>query len=286
MSFKGITVMVPEENLGNITAADDAAIFQSLIGSDGVLSIGNKFAVTVISNNDVRVSDGVLCVGGHMGRISYGDYNDMTIENGILGENRNDIIYAKFLISGNYDTFTLEVKKGDSVAGTANDPALTQGVLYENATLREFPLWRVKLEGLSIVAVEQMFTLVPTIPELEAKFNELNSNLNGIDISHTVTALATFRIDSIDLKLRGNHVSGNIVVSLQSGGVFHDSYVLQIPKEYAPKFITQITANGYLNSDTKYLPGYGFINTDGKVCFYSDNATNINIAYISFSYDI
>ena len=96
MGFKGITVMVPEENLGNITAADDAAIFQSLIGSDGVLSIGNKFAVTVISNNDVRVSDGVLCVGGHIGRIAYGDYNDMTIENGILGENRNDIIYAKF----------------------------------------------------------------------------------------------------------------------------------------------------------------------------------------------
>lgn len=181
MSFKGITVMVPEENLGNITAADDAAIFQSLIGSDGVLSIGNKFAVTVISNNDVRVSDGVLCVGGHIGRIAYGDYNDMTIENGILGENRNDIIYAKFLTSGNYDTFTLEVKKGDSVAGTANDPALTQGVLYENATLREFPLWRVKLEGLSIAAVEQMFTLVPTIPELEAKFNELNSNLGTYD---------------------------------------------------------------------------------------------------------
>lgn len=114
----------------------------------------------------------------------------------------------------------------------------------------------------------------------------LNSNLNGIDISSGVTALATFRIDSIDLKLRGNHVSGNIVVSLQSGGVFHDSYILQIPKEYAPKFTTPITANGYLNSATKYLPGYGFINAVGKVLFYSDNATNINIAYISFSYDI
>lgn len=181
MSFKGITVMVPEENLGNITAADDAAIFQSIIGSDGVLNIGSNFSTTVISNNDVRVSDGILCVGGHIGRIAYGDYNDMTIENGILGENRNDIIYAKFLTSGNYDTFTLEVKRGESVAGTAKDPALTQGVLYENATLREFPLWRVKLEGLSIVAVEQMFTLVPTIPELEAKFNELNSNLGTYD---------------------------------------------------------------------------------------------------------
>ena len=117
-------------------------------------------------------------------------------------------------------------------------------------------------------------------------YNELNSNLNGIDISSGVTALATFRIDSIDLKLRGNHVSGNIVVSLQSGGVFHDSYILQIPKEYAPKFVTSITANGYLNSATKYLPGYGTIHTDGRVIFYSDDATNINKAYISFSYDI
>lgn len=115
---------------------------------------------------------------------------------------------------------------------------------------------------------------------------ELNSNLNGINISSGVTALATFRIDRIDLKLRGNHVSGNIVVSLQSGGVFHDSYILQIPKEYAPKFKTSITANGYLNSDTKYLPGYGIIDENGKVLFYSDDGTNINIAYISFSYDI
>lgn len=191
MSFKGITVMVPEENPGNITAADDAAIFQSLIGSDGVLNIGSNFSTTVISNNDVRVSDGVLCVGGHIGRITYGDYNDMTIENGILGENRNDIIYAKFLTSGNYDTFTLEVKKGDSVAGTAKDPDFTQGILYENATLREIPLWRVKLEELSIVAVEQMFTVIPTIPELEAKYNELNSNLKNMFHEINVTCAVT-----------------------------------------------------------------------------------------------
>lgn len=200
MSFKGITVMVPEENLGNITAADDAAIFQSLIGSDGVLSIGNKFAVNVISNNDVRVSDGVLCVGGHIGRIAYGDYNDMTIENGILGENRNDIIYAKFLTSGNYDTFTIEVKKGDSVAGTAKDPDFTQGILYENATLREIPLWRVKLEELSIVAVEQMFTVIPTIPELLTMVNLKGSATD-------VNALKT-SVNTINTKLTAGYVAG------------------------------------------------------------------------------
>lgn len=200
MSFKGITVMVPEENLGNITAADDAAIFQSIIGSDGVLNIGSNFSTTVISNNDVRVSDGVLCVGGHIGRIAYGDYNDMTIENGILGENRNDIIYAKFLTSGNYDTFTLEVKKGDSIAGTAKDPDFTQGILYENATLREIPLWRVKLEELSIVAVEQMFTVIPTIPELLAMVNLKGSATD-------VNALKT-SVNTINTKLTAGYVAG------------------------------------------------------------------------------
>lgn len=180
MGFKGITITTSEESLWNITAADDAAIFQSLIGSDGVLNIGSKFATTVISNNKVRVADGVMCVGGHMGRTAYGDYNDMTIENGVSGKNRNDIIYAKFLTSGNADTFTLNVKKGTGTTGTATDPALTRGVLYENATLREFPLWRVKLEGLSIVAVEQMFAVIPTIPELNLKTVENYWNLISV----------------------------------------------------------------------------------------------------------
>ncbi len=191
MSFKGITITTPEESLGNITAADDAAIFQSLIGSDGVLNIGSKFAATVISNNKVRVADGVLCVGGHMGRTAYGDYNDMTIENGVSGQNRNDIIYAKFLTSGSSDTFTLAVKKGTGSTGTAEDPALVQGDLYENATLREIPLWRVQLEGLSITVVEQMFEAIPTIPELKkdkanaSTVNVINNKLSAGYIAGT-----------------------------------------------------------------------------------------------------
>lgn len=41
---------------------------------------------------------------------------------------------------------------------------------------REFPLWRVKLEGINIVGVEKMFNAIPTIPELEEKIELLNGN--------------------------------------------------------------------------------------------------------------
>lgn len=159
-------------------AQDDAAIYQSIFGTDGVFNIGSKFAASILSNNSVRVSDGVLCVGGHIARTAYADYQDMVIENGASGQNRNDIIVAKFLTEGSVDTLTLEVKKG-TPGSAATDPALTQDNLYQGGTTREYPLWRVKLEGLSITDVEQMYTEIPTIPELLAKINTLNTNLGN-----------------------------------------------------------------------------------------------------------
>lgn len=163
----------------HIYAEDDAAIYQSMFGSDGVCNIGQNCAATVISNNKVRVADGVICVGGHMARVRYGEYQDCEIMNGQTGYNRNDIIVAKFVTTGaqGTDTYTIEVVQGTAVAGDATDPALTQGDLYEGDKIRMMPLYRVKIEGLSIVAVEQLFEVIPTIPELQAQVAELNGKL-------------------------------------------------------------------------------------------------------------
>ena len=185
MGFKALTVNTAAEAAGHIYAEDDAAIFQSMFGGDGVLNIGNCLKSTVISNNKVRISDGVLSVGGHIGRLSHADYQDMTIENGATGYNRNDIIYARFLTSGNVDSFILAVKKGTATTGTATDPALVQGNLYEGAVERDYPLYRVKLSGLSISSVDQLFTVIPTIPDLKAQMEkdkaEINQSLTNVN---------------------------------------------------------------------------------------------------------
>ena len=185
MGFKALTVNTAVEAAGHIYAEDDAAIFQSMFGGDGVLNIGNCLKSTVISNNKVRISDGVLSVGGHIGRLSHADYQDMTIENGATGYNRNDIIYARFLTSGNVDSFILAVKKGTATTGTATDPALVQGNLYEGAVERDYPLYRVKLSGLSISSVDQLFTVIPTIPDLKAQMEkdkaEINQSLTNVN---------------------------------------------------------------------------------------------------------
>lgn len=179
--LKGITVNTAPEAEPHIYAEDDAAIFQAMFGEDGVSSIGQACKATVLSNNKVRIADGVLCVGGHFARIPYGEYVDCEIANGQSGKNRNDIIVAKLVTtgSGGIDTMTCEVKQGTANT-TATDPTLTQNDIYKGGKIRELPLYRVKLEGLNITAVEQLFTVNPTNKDLSNKLTELNGNMNGI----------------------------------------------------------------------------------------------------------
>ena len=174
MGLKGLTINTPPEDPAHIFAEDDAAIFQSIAGEDGVFTLGQQCKATTLSNNKVRIADGVLIVGGHFARIPYGEYEDCEIANGESGKKRNDIIVAVFETTGTggIDKMHCTVKKG--VAGlTAIDPELKQDDIYNNGKIRELPLYRVKIEGLSIVAVEQMF-------KLKSDMTTLNKSLSNI----------------------------------------------------------------------------------------------------------
>lgn len=180
--LKPLTVNTPTEQETEYYAEDDAAIFQSIFGEDGVSTTGQACKATVLSNNKVRIADGVICVGGHFARIPYGDYIDCEIENGQSGKNRNDIIVARFETTGTggIDTYTCEVKKG-TAGSTATDPEIVQEDLYKAGKVRELPLYRVKIEGLSITAVEQLFMLRKTNEELEKELESLNSKMMAGD---------------------------------------------------------------------------------------------------------
>lgn len=178
MAFKGLTLNTPPEMAAHILAEDDAAIYEALLGDDRVLDIGNKLAATVITNNSVRISDGVAVVGGHVGRIKKGDYQDMTIENGVSGKKRNDLICARFITNGDTDTYNLVVVKG-AAGTTATDPSVVKGNLYAGDKQRDFPLWRVCLDGLSITKVQQMFSVSKTNKYFSDQLDQLNRNLNS-----------------------------------------------------------------------------------------------------------
>lgn len=175
MAFNPMTVNTPPEAAPHIYAEDDAAVFQSIFGGDGILSVGSRFKTEVKTNNLVRLNDGVLCVGGHLGRIKYADYEDCVIENGETGYNRNDLIIGSFSNNGEHtiDEMKIEVLKGKVTTGTAEDPVVTQGDLYQGEQLRQVPIARVKLEGLNIVSVDMLLPVIPTIPMINMYLSNL-----------------------------------------------------------------------------------------------------------------
>lgn len=181
MGFKALTINTPPESEAHILAEDDAALYAGMLAQDSVLNLGNKLKATVISNNKVRISDGIVLVGGHAGRIVKGDYEDMTISNGVSGQKRNDIIVARFIAgaSGGADSYKLVVIQGTS-GTTAKDPVYTKGDLYNGDKQRDYPLWRVKIENLSIVKVEQMFTVGKSTDEVTHFFASKMADMNEI----------------------------------------------------------------------------------------------------------
>lgn len=252
--MKGITVNTAPEAEPHIYAEDDAAIYQAIFGGDGVSTIGQACKATILSNNKVRVADGVICVGGHMARIPYGEYEDCEIMNGQSEKNRNDIIVAKFETTGTggIDTMTCEVIQG-TAGETATDPELTQDDIYTGGKTRELPLYRVKIEGLSIVAVEQMFRIKPTAEELKLLIESVDKKLTNKTPIYGTTALIETPADGYkDTTVKFGKTFSKapvVVISLSGGSQNTKSFGVQVLSTTASSFVVR-TVNGNNSSLT------------------------------------
>ncbi len=176
MGLKGITIETPPQAEAHINAADDRAIWEAVIGMDGVVNVGQKLKATLISNNLLRVYDGALVVGGAVGRIPFGEYEDITINNGTQNQLRNDLVVAQLEANGAIENMKLHYIQG--VPGdVAKDPDYTAGNVYEGETLRQYPLYRVKLNGLNVETVEPLFEVLPNLGKVKDEVGELNRKL-------------------------------------------------------------------------------------------------------------
>ena len=142
----------------HVTAADDGSLLATLFGtSQFVLPLGNQLEHEVISATKIRIKSGDLMVHGRYARIPHGTYDEVTIENGATGYNRNDLIVCRYEETDGIESMILKVIKGTPSTGTAVDPTVTTGNILNGDPVHEFPLYRVKLSGINLNAVETLF---------------------------------------------------------------------------------------------------------------------------------
>lgn len=166
----------------HVTSAQDGRKNAFAFGSGRyVFDSGSKFAYELVSNNLVKILDGDLIDQGRHICTDQNDYTELTIDNGISGNNRKDLIVMRYQKNADtsIESASLVVIKGTSTSGVASDPDYTEGDILSGDLVDDFPLYRVNLTGLSITSVDQLFETLPVggIHGILSQIDMLNTNL-------------------------------------------------------------------------------------------------------------
>jgi hypothetical protein len=167
MAQKGI---IRNTTTAEISASDLAAIFHGLIGESGILDQFNNLTCTKISDNSVQLDSGVYSLSGYLLHVQAGTAVTLTVDSGTAGQNRNDLVVAELVKNGGgagIDSLAFKVIKGTSTSGTPVDPALTQQDVNSTGVTRQEALYRLKLVGVTLIAIETVASTLNNIVTLK-----------------------------------------------------------------------------------------------------------------------
>ena len=183
----------------HVTAEQDRDVNEGIFDTGSfVLKTGSQLAAELVSNNEIKVRDGVLVIQGCTAVIKKNTYDPVTIANGSQGMKRIDLIVARY--NKNEETkieeVMLKVIQGTPNASTAAVPTYKTGDIQSGDLVADMPLYKVTLDGLNVTSVDKMFTVIPTLPELSSKITAMNNIIKNVEITKTnlkVAANSDFR---------------------------------------------------------------------------------------------
>lgn len=259
----------------HVTAEQDADLNAGIIGREPcILRVGENMRAEAVTANKVRIFDGIFVGYGRVCAIDEGAYEDVEIENGTAGLLRNDMIVIKYVKdeATGIEGVRLAVLKGQT-GETATDPTPNNQDIRAGAFESEMPLYRVRLNGLAIEAVERICEMPRTIKDLTSLFGQLNSNLNASNFALT---------NSTYYPTTSVFVSGR-VVQLQCAGLIlkdvpaNSEFVIgTLPAAYRPSYkIVKYVLGGGTTSRLFRIS----IDVDGKVTYTptADIATGVGV---------
>ena len=166
----------------HVTAEQDRDVNEGIFDTGSfVLKTGSQLAAELVSNNEIKVRDGVLVIQGCTAVIKKNTYDSVTIANGSQGMKRIDLIVARY--NKNEETkieeVMLKVIQGTPNASTAAVPTYKTGDIQSGDLVADMPLYKVTLDGLNVTSVDKMFTVIPTLPELSSNLSKANTVLEN-----------------------------------------------------------------------------------------------------------
>lgn len=151
----------------HITAENQGNINTQVFGNDDfVFEFGRDFEASKISDNLVRIYDGMGLMEGRQFELEAGDYEDISVDNGTQNTSRKDLIVARYTKDNETAIETIEFTliKGTN-SSTPVRPAYNDGSILAGDDIVDFPMYEILIEGLEITSITALFDIRDGIGE-------------------------------------------------------------------------------------------------------------------------
>ena len=180
MSLKLVTGYEGEDH---VTAEQWADLNRGIVGSSGILDVGNKMEVEIQTANQITVKDGVAVVDGRQVYIGYGESENIAIESGTQAMLRHDIVVIKYnkIEETGIESVIFEVIQGTPVSENPQDPSIADMDIRTGVFTSQKAFCRVRINGTAIEGIDMLLGTIDTLPAIKTYFEDkitaLNENL-------------------------------------------------------------------------------------------------------------
>lgn len=143
---------------------------------DYVINSGSELEAQLVSNNRIDIKDGSICMQGTHAVIPKNINDELTIENGMQGEKRIDLIVARYekVADSGVESVNTVVLQGTPSKETPNVPGHVVGDIRNGDLKHEMPLYEVELDGINITEVRPVFKKLVSVAEQQKMIESLN----------------------------------------------------------------------------------------------------------------
>lgn len=147
----------------HIDGDDIASLMTGIIGPDDcVLMTGEGLPARMETSNTLSLGTGDLLMQGR--HVRFASSSTVGVESGTPGMKRNDLLVCRYMkASDGVETASLVVLKGAPTSGTPQDPVWEHGRIIEGATIADMPLYRIPLDGITVQALQPLFTTMDPV---------------------------------------------------------------------------------------------------------------------------
>lgn len=145
----------------HITSANDGAVNAHVFGNGSyVFDSREKFEPVIVSATEIQINSGEGLHNGRYFEIAAETHDTVAIDTGSIGTNRIDLIVARYSIDGEsgIETMQLVVIKG-TPAQNPVAPAFNSASILDGASVSDYPLYKVTIEGITLKSVTPLFTI-------------------------------------------------------------------------------------------------------------------------------